>query len=75
MTRLAVGRKDDKEEAATKVFDMMIRNTSPKVGETTHEEGLSTFKRSGAGEREAHKIGKSTFKGGVMSLKVYNEEE
>nr|GEV41665.1 DNA helicase [Tanacetum cinerariifolium] len=33
-TRLDVGRKDDKEEAATKVFDTMIRNTSPKVGET-----------------------------------------
>ncbi|GKB24538.1 hypothetical protein Tco_0863939 [Tanacetum coccineum] len=32
-TRLDVGRKDDKEEAATKVFDTMIRNTSPKVGE------------------------------------------
>ncbi|GJZ21246.1 phospholipase-like protein [Tanacetum coccineum] len=42
-----------------------------KAGDT----GLSTFKRSGAGEREAHKIGKSAFKGGVTSLKVYNEEE
>nr|GEX11880.1 putative cyclin-B3-1 [Tanacetum cinerariifolium] len=37
--------------------------------------GLSTFKRSGAGEREARMIGKSDFKGGVRSLKVYNEEE
>ncbi|GKB65585.1 hypothetical protein Tco_0921771, partial [Tanacetum coccineum] len=36
-TRLDVGRKDDKEEAATKVFDMMIRNTSPKVGEQKEE--------------------------------------
>ncbi|GKB24539.1 hypothetical protein Tco_0863940 [Tanacetum coccineum] len=29
-TRLDVGRKDDKEEATTKVFDTMIRNTSPE---------------------------------------------
>ncbi|GJS95753.1 hypothetical protein Tco_0802721 [Tanacetum coccineum] len=37
--------------------------------------GLSTFTRSGTGEREAHKIGKPAFKGGVTSLKVYNEAE
>ncbi|GJU28688.1 hypothetical protein Tco_1167309 [Tanacetum coccineum] len=30
-----LGRKDEKEEAATEVFDTMIRNTSPKVGEDT----------------------------------------
>ncbi|GKA31065.1 hypothetical protein Tco_0717370 [Tanacetum coccineum] len=28
-----VGRKDNKEEAATEVFDTMVRNMSPKVGE------------------------------------------
>ncbi|GKD22493.1 hypothetical protein Tco_1224196 [Tanacetum coccineum] len=32
-TRLDVGRKDDKDEAATEVFDKMIRNTSLKVEE------------------------------------------
>ncbi|GJZ52015.1 hypothetical protein Tco_0606530, partial [Tanacetum coccineum] len=37
-TRLDVGRKDDKEEAATEVFDTMIRNMSPKVGEELQEE-------------------------------------
>ncbi|GKD37110.1 hypothetical protein Tco_1257317, partial [Tanacetum coccineum] len=28
-----LGRKDEKEEATTEVFDTMIRKTSPKVGE------------------------------------------
>ncbi|GKC37893.1 hypothetical protein Tco_1187935 [Tanacetum coccineum] len=55
--------------------EMESLNRHNDCNDVAADEGLSTFTRSGAGEREAHKIGKPAFKGGVTSLKVYNEEE
>ncbi|GKB65586.1 hypothetical protein Tco_0921772 [Tanacetum coccineum] len=68
-------KKKKKEKSSLTERESVIHYFSAQWFFKAGDTGLSTFKRSGAGEREAYKIGKSAFKGGATSLKVYNEEE